>query len=107
MLLVLVLFVNTLVFVVLMLHVVEVCVVGVLDRGGDFGGSEESKVERFDSGRVGSTGELDVEAGNGDVDGLRVEGVDGVGNGVAFRIGVEAVFDAVWVCVVIVDGCGE
>ena len=42
MLLALVPFVNTLVFVVLMLHVVEICVVGVLDRGGDFGGSEES-----------------------------------------------------------------
>ena len=36
---------NTLVFVVLMLHVVEVCVVGVLDRGEDFGGNEESEVE--------------------------------------------------------------
>ena len=45
MLLALVPFMNTLVFVVLMLHVVEVCVVGVLDRGGDFGGNEESEVE--------------------------------------------------------------
>ena len=34
-----------LVFVVLMLHVFEVCVVGVLDRGGDFGGSEEGEAE--------------------------------------------------------------
>ena len=45
MLLELVLFVNTLVFVVLMLHLVEVCVVGVLDRGEDFGGSEEGEIE--------------------------------------------------------------
>ena len=46
-------------------------------------------------GGVGSTGELDVEAGNGDVDGLRVEGVGGVGDGVIFRIGVEGVLGAV------------
>ena len=45
MLLALVPFINMLVFVVLMLHVVEVCVVEVLDRGGDFGGNEESEVE--------------------------------------------------------------
>ena len=32
-------------FVVLMLYVVEVCVVGVLDRGGDFEGGEEGEVE--------------------------------------------------------------
>ena len=48
-----------------------------------------------------------MEAGNGDVDGLRVEGVDGVGDGVAFRIGIEGVLGAVWVRAVIVDGCGE
>ena len=98
---------NTLVFIVLMLHVVEVCVVGVLDRGGDFGGSEEGKVECFDWCKVESTGELDVEAGNGDFDGLRVEGVEGVGDGVNFRTGIEDVLGAVWVRVVIVDGCGE
>ena len=40
----LVLFVNMLVFLLLMLHLVEVCVAGVLDRG-DFGGGEEHKVE--------------------------------------------------------------
>ena len=45
MLLVLVLFVHTLIFVVLMLHVVEVCVVEVFDDGGDFGGSDEGKIE--------------------------------------------------------------
>ena len=44
MLLALVPFMNTLVFVVLMLHVIEVCVVGVLDRGGDLE-YEESEVE--------------------------------------------------------------
>ena len=35
----------TLVFVVLMLHFVEVCVVEVLDGDGNFGGSDEGKVE--------------------------------------------------------------
>ena len=40
-----VLFVHTLVFVVLMLHVVEVCGVEVIDESGDFGGSDEDKVE--------------------------------------------------------------
>ena len=48
-----------------------------------------------------------MEVGNGDVDGLRVEGVGGVGDGVVFRIGVESVLDEVLVRVMIVDGCRE
>ena len=48
-----------------------------------------------------------MEAGNGDVDGLRVEGVGGVGVGVVFRIEGEFVLDEVLVRVMIVDGCGE
>ena len=49
---------------------------------------------------------MDVEAGNGD-GGLGVKGVDGVEDGVTFRIGVEGVLGAVWVRVVVVDGCGS
>ena len=38
-----------------------------------------------------------MEAGNGDVKGLRVKGVGEVGDGVAFRTGVEGVLGTVWV----------
>ena len=50
---------------------------------------------------------LDVEAGNGDVDGLRVKGVGGAGDEVVLELGVESVLDAVLVRAMIVDGCGE